>query len=114
MNAQAWADEFRAGNVVRLPFPQAGRSLIHERGIAAVAVLALLDDKYIGQTYPLTGPEVLTQADQVETSAQAIGKQMRIEELTPAAARQRKPRAAHRLNADVEYLNVPLGIRPTA
>jgi uncharacterized protein YbjT (DUF2867 family) len=88
VNAQAWAQEFRDGDVVRLPFPQAARSLIHERDIAAVAVLTLLDDKHIGQTYDLTGPEALTQAEQVETIARTIGKQMRIEELTPAAARQ--------------------------
>ena len=68
--------------------PEAGRSLIHERDIAAVAVLTLLDDQHIGQTYDLTGPEVLTQAEQVETIARAVGKQMRIEGLTAADARQ--------------------------
>ncbi len=88
VNAQGWAQEFRDGDVVRLPFPQAARSLIHERDIAAVAVLTLLDDKHIGQTYDLTGPEAPTQAEQVETIARTIGKQMRIEELAPAAARQ--------------------------
>jgi uncharacterized protein YbjT (DUF2867 family) len=88
VNAQAWAGDFRAGDVVRLPFPEAGRSLIHERDIAAVAVLTLLDDKHIGQTYTLTGPEVLTQAEQVDTVARAVGKEMRVEELTAADARQ--------------------------
>jgi uncharacterized protein YbjT (DUF2867 family) len=88
VNAQTWAADFRAGDVVRLPFPQAGRSLIHERDIAAVAVLALLDDKHVGQKYELTGPEVLTQAEQVETIARVVGKRMRIEELTAAETRQ--------------------------
>jgi uncharacterized protein YbjT (DUF2867 family) len=88
VNAQAWAREFREGDVLRLPYPEAGRSLIHERDIAAVAVLTLLDDRHIGQTYELTGPEVLTQAEQVETIGRAVGKQMRIEGLTGDAARQ--------------------------
>ncbi|MEU4286891.1 NAD(P)H-binding protein [Kribbella sp. NPDC026596] len=88
VNAQAWAREFREGDVVRLPYPEAGRSLIHERDIAAVAVLALLDDRHVGQSYELTGPEVLTQAEQVETIALAVGKQLRIEGLTGADARQ--------------------------
>ena len=88
VNAQTWAADFRAGDVVRLPFPHAGRSLIHERDIAAVAVLALLDYKHSGQKYSLTGPEVLTQAEQVETIARAVGKHMRIEELPAAEARQ--------------------------
>ena len=88
VNAQAWAPEFRTSDVIRLPYPEAGRSLIHERDIAAVAVLTLLDDHHIGQTYELTGPEVLTQAEQVETIARAVGKTMRIEGLTGDEARQ--------------------------
>ncbi|MGY4766986.1 NmrA family NAD(P)-binding protein [Kribbella sp. CWNU-51] len=88
VNAQAWAPEFRTSDVIRLPYPEAGRSLIHERDIAAVAVLALLDDHHIGKTYELTGPEVLTQAEQVETIARAVGKTMRIEGLTGDEARQ--------------------------
>jgi hypothetical protein len=36
----------------------------------------------------LTGPEVLTQAEQVATIARAVGKEMRIEELTAADARR--------------------------
>jgi uncharacterized protein YbjT (DUF2867 family) len=88
VNTQAWADEFRNGNVVRVPSPEAGRSLIHERDIAAVAVLTLLNDKHIGHKYVLTGPEVLTQTEQVAILSEAVGKPMRIEEQTPTDARQ--------------------------
>ncbi|WP_238164210.1 NAD(P)H-binding protein [Kribbella pittospori] len=88
VNAQGWAGDFRSGDVVRLPYPKAGRSLIHERDIAAVAVLTLLDDRHVGQAHELTGPEVLTQAEQVETIARAVGKEMRIEELSDEQARQ--------------------------
>ena len=88
VNAQGWAAEFRSGDVVRVASPEAGRSLIHERDIAAVAVLALLNDQHIGQIYDLTGPEVLTQAEQIRTIARAIGKEMRVEALSDAEARQ--------------------------
>jgi uncharacterized protein YbjT (DUF2867 family) len=88
VNAQSWANEFRTGDVVRIPSPEAGRSLIHERDIAAVAVLTLLNDRHVGQTYELTGPEILTQAEQIQTIARAIGKEMRVEALSDAAARQ--------------------------
>jgi uncharacterized protein YbjT (DUF2867 family)/ketosteroid isomerase-like protein len=88
VNAQTWAREFREGDVVRVPYARAGRSLIHERDIAAVAVLTLLDDRHVGQVYELTGPEVLTQAEQVETIARAVGKQMRVEDLSDDEARQ--------------------------
>jgi uncharacterized protein YbjT (DUF2867 family) len=87
-NTLGWADEFRRGDVVRMAAPEAGRSLIHERDIAAIAVLALLDDKHIGQKYVLTGPETLTQTEQVAILSNAVGKPMQIEELTPTEARQ--------------------------
>jgi uncharacterized protein YbjT (DUF2867 family) len=88
VNTQGWADGFRTDDVVRLASPGAGRSLIHERDIAAVAVRTLLDDKHIGQKYLLTGPEVLTQAEQVAVLSDVVGKPMRVEEQTAAEARQ--------------------------
>jgi uncharacterized protein YbjT (DUF2867 family) len=88
VNAQGWADEFRYGDVVRVASPAAGRSMIHERDIAAVAVLTLLDDRHIGRTYDLTGPEVLTQTEQIETIAREVGKPMRVEAQSDADARQ--------------------------
>ncbi|MFF0340034.1 NAD(P)H-binding protein [Kribbella sp. NPDC004875] len=88
VNAQSWAGDFRTGDVIRVPSPEAGRSLIHERDIAAVAVLTLLNDRHIGQFYDLTGPEVLTQAEQVRTIARVVGKEMRIETVPDAEAQQ--------------------------
>jgi uncharacterized protein YbjT (DUF2867 family) len=88
VNTQGWAEEFRTGHVIRMPFPGAARSLIHERDIAAVAVLALLDDKHIGQKYQLTGPESLTQEEQARIIGGAAGKAVRIEEQSAAEARQ--------------------------
>ncbi|WP_350280809.1 NAD(P)H-binding protein [Kribbella sp. HUAS MG21] len=88
VNAQAWAEDFRTGDTIRLPYPDAGRSMIHERDIAAVAVLTLLDDHHIGQTHDITGPEVITLGEQVATIARVVGKPMHIEPLTADAARQ--------------------------
>jgi uncharacterized protein YbjT (DUF2867 family) len=88
VNTQGWSEEFRSGDVVRVVYPEAARSLIHERDIAAVAVLSLLDDKHIGQKHVLTGPEVLTQTQQIAILSEAVGKPMRIEEQTQAEARQ--------------------------
>lgn len=87
-NTLSWADDFRRGDVVRVSSPEAGRSLIHERDIAAVAVLALLDDKHIGQKYNLTGPETLTQTEQIAILSKTLGKPIQIEELTPTQARR--------------------------
>jgi uncharacterized protein YbjT (DUF2867 family) len=88
VNAQTWAGDFRTSDTIRLPYPDAGRSMIHERDIAAVAVVTLLDDRHIGRTYDITGPEVITLGEQVATIARTIGKPMRTEPLTGDAARQ--------------------------
>jgi uncharacterized protein YbjT (DUF2867 family) len=87
-NTLEWAEQIRTGDLVRMPSPDAGRSLIHERDIAEVAVQALLNDQHIGQAYALTGSEVLTQAEQVATIADVLGKPLRVEEIPPAEARQ--------------------------
>ncbi len=72
---------------MRWPYGQARRSLIHEHDIAAVAVRALTEDGHAGARYVLTGPQALTQADQVRAIGTAIGRPLRWEELSRQAAR---------------------------
>ena len=87
-NTLMWADQIRGQGVVRWPYGAATRSLIHEHDLAAVAVRALTDDGHAGQRYVLTGPEVISQADQVRIIGEAAGRAVRWEELDPDAARQ--------------------------
>ncbi|MGC4937778.1 NAD(P)H-binding protein [Kribbella sp. DT2] len=87
-NTREWAEEIRSGGVVTMPSPKAGRSLIHERDIADVAVLALLDAAHSGKKYVLTGPEVLTQEEQVAAIGAVIGKELRVEEQSAEQARE--------------------------
>lgn len=87
-NTLEWADQTRVDDVVRIPFPAAGRSLIHERDIAAVAVRVLLDEGHDGQKYVLTGQEALTQLEQVRVIGEAIVRPLLVEELTPDQARR--------------------------
>jgi uncharacterized protein YbjT (DUF2867 family) len=88
VNAQGWADDIRAGDTLRLPYPEAARSMIHERDIAAVAVLTFVNPGHVGQIYELTGPDALTQAEQVATIARTVGKEMHVIPLADDAARQ--------------------------
>jgi uncharacterized protein YbjT (DUF2867 family) len=81
-NTLIWADQIRASGVVRWPYGRAARSLIHERDIAAVAVRALTEDGHAGARYVLTGPETLTQAEQVRAIGDALGRTVRWEELS--------------------------------
>ncbi len=87
-NTLLWADQIRNTGVVRWFHGAAGRSLIHERDIAAVGVLALTGDGHTGATYELTGPEALTQTEQVAAIGAAIGRTLRWEELPPETARR--------------------------
>jgi uncharacterized protein YbjT (DUF2867 family) len=83
-----WAAQVRAGDVVRWPYADAVTSPIHERDIAAVAVRALCEDWHARAKYILTGPQSLTQRDQVRIIGEAIGRPLRYEEMSPEEARR--------------------------
>jgi uncharacterized protein YbjT (DUF2867 family) len=87
-NSLWWAPQIRADGVVREPYGAAAAPVIHERDIAAVAVRVLTSDGHGGSTYCLTGPQALTQVEQVHTIGAAIGRALRFEEISPEAARQ--------------------------
>jgi uncharacterized protein YbjT (DUF2867 family) len=83
-----WVPQIRAGNVVRWPYANAPTAPTHEADIAAVAVRALIDDDHTGAEYVLTGPESLTQAQQVETIGAVLGRPLRLEEISPETAQR--------------------------
>ena len=83
-----WAASIRDGNVVRWPYGAAETSPIDERDIAAVAARVLYEDGHAGGDYVLTGPESLSQAEQVRTIGAAIGRRIQFEELSPEEFRR--------------------------
>jgi uncharacterized protein YbjT (DUF2867 family) len=78
-----WAGPIREGDVVRWPYGAAETAPIDERDIASVAGRALYEDGHGGGDYVLTGPESLSQAEQVSTIGAAIGRRIRFEEVSP-------------------------------
>jgi uncharacterized protein YbjT (DUF2867 family) len=104
-NALMWADQIRAAGVVRWPYGAATRSLIHERDIAAVAVRALTGDGHAGARYVLTGPEAMTQVEQVHAIGEAIGRPVSWEELSPDIARKELLAAW----GDASFVDIALG-----
>lgn len=82
-----WGPQIRAGNVVRWPYLDAPTAPTDERDLAAVAVRTLREDGHAGEEYVVTGPESLTQAEQVHTIGRAIGRSLRVEEISPDQAR---------------------------
>ena len=87
-NTLVWADRVRAESVVRAPYGEAARSLIHEADIAEVAVRALTGEGHAGRAYALTGPEAVTQAEQAHLIGEAIGRPVRFEEQPEVEARE--------------------------
>jgi uncharacterized protein YbjT (DUF2867 family) len=83
-----WAQQIRAGNVVRWPHLGVPTAPIDERDIAAVAVRTLCEDGHAGAEYVLTGPQSLSQFEQVSTIGSVIGRSLRTEEISPDEARR--------------------------
>lgn len=81
-NHKEWADGIRERGEVREGFPEALSALVHEADIAAVAVTALTEDGHAGQSYTITGPEVLTIPQKVAVLAGALGRDITYVELT--------------------------------
>jgi len=82
-----WGPQIRAGDVVRWPYVDAPTAPTDERDLAAIAVRALSEDGHAGAEYIVTGPQSLTQAEQVQTIGRAIGRALRVEEISPDEAR---------------------------
>ncbi|MGH3622837.1 MAG: NAD(P)H-binding protein [Sciscionella sp.] len=80
--------EIRAEGVLRGPYGAAVRSPIHERDIAAVAARTLTRDGHAGKRYRLTGPQAMNAFEQVRVLAEAVGRPLRFEETSRAAARR--------------------------
>lgn len=87
-NTLAWAPSIRASGVVRDAHPGAQGSPVHEADLADVAAVALLDRSgaHQGQAYLVTGPEVLTVAQQVAEIGRATGRETRVEQISEEAA----------------------------
>lgn len=87
-NTLGWAGQIRTGDTVRWPFGSLARPLIHERDIAAVAVHALIDGHSEGQIHHLSGPALVTQAEQVRAIGEALGRPLRFTEQPLPEARE--------------------------
>ena len=78
-----WASSIRSDGAVRWPYGAAETAPIDDRDVAAVAARTLYQDGHAGGDYVLTGPESLSQAEQVSIIGEVLGRQIRFEELSP-------------------------------
>ena len=78
-----WAPAIRGEGIVRWPYGAAETAPVHERDVAAVAAQTLYEDGHAGGDYVLTGPESLSQAEQVSIIGDVLGRRIKFEELSP-------------------------------
>ena len=83
-----WAAPIRDAGVVRWPYGAAETAPIDERDVASVAARALYEDGHAGGDYVLTGPDSLSQAEQVGIIGDVIGRRIQFEELSPEEFRR--------------------------
>jgi uncharacterized protein YbjT (DUF2867 family) len=101
-NDLAWASQVRTG-VVRGAYADSASAPIDERDIAAVAVAALLRDEYTGVAFPLTGPELLSEAERVRLIGEALGEPVVFEELSPEEGRAELAKTMPQVAVDIIF-----------
>jgi uncharacterized protein YbjT (DUF2867 family) len=83
-NAVAWwASAIRDHGVVRWPYGDAETAPVDDRDVAAVAARTLSQDGHAAGDHVLTGPESLSQAEQVRIIGEVLRRPARFEELSP-------------------------------
>ncbi|MFE3171386.1 NAD(P)H-binding protein [Amycolatopsis sp. NPDC059090] len=88
INSLTFAMQLQGGDVIRAPYAEAAFSAVHERDVAEVAARILTGGGHAGQAYDLTGPESLTQRDQVRVLGETLGRPLAIEDLDPEPVRE--------------------------
>ncbi|MFC9993508.1 NAD(P)H-binding protein [Nocardia sp. NPDC127526] len=86
INSLTFAMQLAGGDVIRAAYGQAAASVVHENDVADVAA-AVLAGGHAGKIYDLTGPQSLTQVEQVEILGAALNRPLTFEELDDAPVR---------------------------
>ncbi|NBE85145.1 NmrA family NAD(P)-binding protein [Micromonospora sp. NEAU-HG-1] len=86
-----WAAAIRGDGVVRWPYGAAETAPVDDRDVATVVARTLYESGHTGGDYVLTGPESLTQAEQVRIIGDALGRRLTFEEMPPDDFRRETP-----------------------
>ncbi|MFI2713502.1 NAD(P)H-binding protein [Micromonospora sp. NPDC018662] len=89
-----WAPAIRRDGAVRWPYGAAETAPVDDRDVAAVVARALYENGHAGGDYVLTGPESLSQAEQVSIIGDSLGRPIAFEDLSPDEFRRGAPEAA--------------------
>jgi uncharacterized protein YbjT (DUF2867 family) len=87
-NALRWAHPVRAGQPVPNLTGSATQGVVDERDVAEVAVAALTTSAHDNRVYTLTGPELLSTADQAALLGEALGQDIKTIDIPLETARR--------------------------
>lgn len=82
-----WQRSIREDGAARLPYPEAQTAPVHEKDLAALAVAALTEEGHERRSYTVYGPQSLTLRRQVSEIGAAIGREIRVEQVSRDQAR---------------------------
>ncbi len=88
-NTLLWAGMIRHQGRVFAPFAGRRTAAVDPADVAACAATALLEDGHDGETYPLTGPELVSAHDRAAVLGEVLGQEISLTEISPELARQR-------------------------
>jgi uncharacterized protein YbjT (DUF2867 family) len=78
VNSLSWARQLGGGDVVRGPYAAATASVVHERDVAEAAAAVLSSSsEHVGRIHELTGPQSLTQVEQLAQLGLVLGPDLR-------------------------------------
>ena len=86
-----WAGQIQSSEVVRWPYVDVQTAPIDEHDIAAVAVHAMCESGHGHKEYVATGPQSLSQREQILIVGEVLGRKLRVQEITPDEARRELP-----------------------
>ncbi|MCH0542323.1 NAD(P)H-binding protein [Streptomyces sp. MUM 203J] len=86
-NALGFAGQIRDDGTVRFPYGAAVRTSVHEADLAAVGVTALLTGAHTQRKYLVTGPEELSQQEQVRIIGEVVGRELHWQDVEHDSAR---------------------------
>ena len=81
VNSLPWGYQTKNGDEIRGAYAEAAAPVVHEADIADAAVAALTTEGHDGKTYRITGPELLTHADQARILGEVLGRPIRYVEI---------------------------------
>ena len=87
-NTLSWAPAIARGEPVLNLSGDGRQGVVDPRDVAAVAAATLTEAGHEGQTYTLTGPDLLSVPDQAAVLTDLLGRPVRTVEPTPAQARR--------------------------